>query len=32
VVYGMPAAVVEAGVVDSILSVDEIGLNLAQKA
>ena len=32
VVYGMPAAVVEAGAADSILSLDEIGLNLAQRA
>ena len=32
VVYGMPAAVVEAGAADSVLSVDDIGLNLAQRA
>lgn len=32
VVYGMPHAVVEAGVADSVLSVDDIGLNLAQRA
>lgn len=32
VVYGMPAAVAEAGVADSILSVDEIGINLAHRA
>jgi two-component system chemotaxis response regulator CheB len=32
VVYGMPAAVAEAGVVDSVLSIDDIGLNLAQRA
>jgi two-component system chemotaxis response regulator CheB len=32
VVYGMPAAVAEAGVVDSVLSIEEIGLNLAQRA
>jgi len=30
VVYGMPAAVTEAGVVDHILSLDDIGANLAQ--
>jgi two-component system chemotaxis response regulator CheB len=32
VVYGMPAAVVEAGVADSVLAIDDIGLNLAQRA
>jgi two-component system chemotaxis response regulator CheB len=32
VVYGMPAAVTEAGVVDSVLSVEDIGLNLGQRA
>ena len=32
VVYGMPAAVAEAGVVDSVLAIDDIGLNLAQRA
>lgn len=31
VVYGMPAAVTEAGIVDSVLSIDDIGLNLAQR-
>ncbi len=31
VVYGMPAAVAEAGVVDSVLAIDDIGLNLAQR-
>jgi two-component system chemotaxis response regulator CheB len=31
VVYGMPAAVTEAGVVDSVLSIDDIGLHLAQR-
>jgi len=30
VVYGMPAAVTEAGVVDHVLSLDDIGANLAQ--
>ncbi|KPJ91234.1 MAG: chemotaxis protein CheY [Gammaproteobacteria bacterium SG8_11] len=32
VVYGMPAAVVEAGIADSVLAIDEIGTNLAQRA
>jgi two-component system chemotaxis response regulator CheB len=32
VVYGMPASVVEAGVADSVLSIDEIGENLARRA
>jgi two-component system chemotaxis response regulator CheB len=32
VVFGMPAAVVEAGVADSVLAIDDIGLNLAQRA
>lgn len=31
VVYGMPAAVAEAGVADYILSLEDIGSNLAQK-
>ncbi|WP_455212801.1 protein-glutamate methylesterase/protein-glutamine glutaminase [Kaarinaea lacus] len=32
VVYGMPAAVVEAGVADSVLAIDDIGSNLANRA
>jgi two-component system chemotaxis response regulator CheB len=31
VVYGMPAAVAEAGVVDHVLSLEDIGTNLAQR-
>jgi two-component system chemotaxis response regulator CheB len=31
VVYGMPHAVAEAGVVDQVLSVDDIGTSLAQR-
>ena len=31
VVYGMPAAIVEAGIADQVLSLDDIGTNLAQR-
>ncbi len=31
VVFGMPAAVIEAGVVDQVLPLDDIGLRLAQE-
>ena len=31
VVYGMPAAVAEAGIVDNILSLDDIRKNLVER-